>query len=44
MPLEALVSFVTTFNLGIMLERQVGIDAGHRELLEWIDGWLDERD
>ena len=44
MPLEALVSLVTTFNLGIMLERQVGIDSGHRALLEWIDGWLDERD
>jgi AcrR family transcriptional regulator len=43
MPVEALVSLVMTFNLGIMLERQSGIDAGHRELLEWIDGWLDER-
>jgi AcrR family transcriptional regulator len=43
MPLEALVSFVTTFNLGIMLERQVGIDAGHRELLEWIDAFLEGR-
>ena len=44
MPLEALVSLITTFNLGIMLERQVGIEAGHRELLDWIEGWLDERD
>jgi AcrR family transcriptional regulator len=43
MPLEALVSLVMTFNLGIMIERQSGIDAGHRELLGWIDGWLDER-
>ena len=43
MPLEALVSLVMTSNLGIMLERQSGIDAGHRELLEWIEGWLDER-
>ena len=43
MPLDALVSLVMTFNLGIMLERQTGIATGHRELLEWIDRWLDER-
>jgi AcrR family transcriptional regulator len=40
MPLDALVSFVITFNLGIMVERLGGIEAGHRELLDWIDGWL----
>jgi AcrR family transcriptional regulator len=40
MPLEALVSLVMTFNLGIMLERLGGIDTGHRELLEWIEGWV----
>jgi len=39
-PLEALVSLVMTFNLGIIVERLGGIDAGHSELLEWIDGWL----
>jgi AcrR family transcriptional regulator len=44
MPLEALVSLVMTFNEGIMLERAQGITAGHRELLEWIDGWLEERE
>lgn len=43
MPVDALVALVMTFNLGIMLERQSGVDAGHRELLEWIDRWLDER-
>ena len=43
-PLEALVSLVITFNEGIMLERLSGIEAGHAELLEWIDGWLAERD
>ena len=41
MPLEALVSLVMTFNLGIMLERLGGIDAGHRELLDWIERRLD---
>jgi hypothetical protein len=41
MPLEALVSLVLTFNIGIMVERLSGIETGHRELLEWIDGLLD---
>ena len=40
MPLEALVSLVITFNLGIMVERLGGIETGHSELLEWIDQWL----
>jgi AcrR family transcriptional regulator len=39
-PLDALVSLVITFNLGIIVERLGGIETGHRELLEWIDGWL----
>jgi hypothetical protein len=43
MPLEALVSLVITFNEGIMLERLSGVETGHRELLEWIDNWLEER-
>jgi AcrR family transcriptional regulator len=40
MPLDALVSLVITFNVGIMVERLGDIDAGHRELLDWIDSWL----
>jgi AcrR family transcriptional regulator len=40
MPLEALVSLVMTFNLGIIVERLSGIETGHRELLEWIDRWI----
>ncbi len=40
MPLEALVSLVITFNLGIMVERLGGINTGHAVLLEWIDRWL----
>jgi AcrR family transcriptional regulator len=43
MPLEALVSLVMTFNLGIIVERLGDIETGHRELLEWIDSWLKER-
>ena len=42
-PLEALVSLVYTFNEGIMLDRLSGIETEHRELLEWIDAWLERR-
>jgi len=40
MPLEALVSLVVTFNLGMIVERLGGIDTGHEALLDWIDAWL----
>jgi AcrR family transcriptional regulator len=40
MPLEALVSLVITFNVGMIVERLGGIETGHAELLEWIDRWL----
>jgi AcrR family transcriptional regulator len=40
MPLEALVSLVMTFNIGIIVERLGDIDTGHAALLDWIDGWL----
>jgi AcrR family transcriptional regulator len=43
MPTQVLVSLVMTFNEGIMLERLSGIETGHRELLDWIDGWLERR-
>jgi AcrR family transcriptional regulator len=39
-PLDALVTLVITFNVGIMVERLGGIDTGHDALLEWIDQWL----
>ena len=41
-PLDALVTLVATFNEGIILERLSGVEAGHEELLDWIDGWLAE--
>ena len=40
MPLEALVSLVMTFNIGIIVERLGGIETGHADLLDWIDRWL----
>jgi hypothetical protein len=42
-PLNALVSLVATFNLGIIVERLSGITTGHDELLEWIDRFLEGR-
>ena len=40
LPLEALVSLVMTFNIGMIVERLGGVDTGHAELLDWIDQWL----
>jgi AcrR family transcriptional regulator len=42
-PLDALVSLVVTFNLGIIVERLSGITTGHEELLAWIDVFLEDR-
>ena len=39
-PLDALVSLVMTSNLGMIVERLGGVEAGHDELLTWIDQWL----
>ena len=44
MPLEALVSLVITFNEGIIFERLSGIETGQAALLQWIDGWIQERE
>ena len=41
MPLPALTALVVTFNQGIMLERLIGVDEGHAELLAWIEELLD---
>ena len=40
MPLDALVSLVMTFNIGLIVERLGGIETGHDALLDWIDEWL----
>jgi len=40
MPLEALVSLVMAFNIGVIVERLGGIETGHQALLDWIDRWL----
>jgi hypothetical protein len=40
-PTGALVALVMMIAQGAQLERLIGIDQGHAELLEWIDGWLE---
>ena len=42
-PLEATVALVVAFNKGIQIEQLSGVTTGHRELLDWIDAWLEER-
>jgi AcrR family transcriptional regulator len=39
-PVEAIVSLVMTFNLGLQLEQLIGVDEGHAALLAMIDRWL----
>ena len=41
LPLPALVALVATFNQGMMLERLIGVDEGHAELLAWIEAVID---
>jgi TetR/AcrR family transcriptional regulator len=43
-PREATVALVVAFNKGIQIEQLSGISTGHRELLDWIDGWLERRE
>jgi AcrR family transcriptional regulator len=40
-PLAAIVSLVMTFNEGLMVERLSGISAGHRDLMEMAERWLE---
>jgi len=40
-PVEAMVALVMTLAQGYQLERLVGIRDGHRQLLSWIEQWLE---
>ena len=44
MPIDALVALVVTFNIGMIFERLSGVVTGHDALLDWIEGWLAERE
>jgi AcrR family transcriptional regulator len=43
-PVGVLVTLVTTFNEGVILDRASGVSEGHAELLEWIERWLGDGD
>jgi AcrR family transcriptional regulator len=43
-PLEAWVTLVYTFNVGIEVDRLSGVQTGHRELLQAIDRWLESQE
>src|SRR5262249_53369153 len=40
-PTDAVVALVGTFNMGMIMERHVGVDRGHRALLRGIERWLE---
>lgn len=40
-PPAAIVAMVMTFAQGFALERLLGVNEGHAELLSWIDRWLE---
>ncbi len=40
-PVDVLVALMMTFGQGYALERLEGIDAGHADLLGWIERWLE---
>ena len=40
-PLKVIVAAVTSFQLGLIVEGLSGVEEGHRELLDWIQGWID---
>lgn len=43
-PVDAVVSLVLTFNEGVILERLLGVDSGHQQLLDMIDRMLVRRE
>jgi AcrR family transcriptional regulator len=40
-PLKVIVAAVTSFQLGLIVEGLSDVDTGHRELLDWIQTWID---
>jgi len=40
-PLRVIVAAVTSYQLGLIVEGLSGVDVGHRELLDWIQRWID---
>lgn len=40
-PLKVIVAAVTSFQLGLIVEGLSDVQEGHRELLDWIQHWVD---
>jgi AcrR family transcriptional regulator len=40
-PLKVIVAAVTSFQLGLIVEGLSDVHEGHRELLDWIQRWID---
>jgi AcrR family transcriptional regulator len=43
-PLKVIVAAVTSFQLGLIVEGLSSVEEGHRELLDWIQRWIDDLD
>ena len=41
-PLKVIVAAVTSFQLGLIVEGLSDVREGHQELLDWIQGWIDD--
>jgi hypothetical protein len=41
-PLKVIVAAITTFQLGLIVEGLSDVHEGHQELLDWIQGWIDD--
>jgi TetR/AcrR family transcriptional regulator len=41
-PLRVVVAAVTSYQLGLIVEGLSGVEEGHRELVEWIQQWIDD--
>jgi AcrR family transcriptional regulator len=41
-PLKVIVAAVTSFQLGLIVEGLSDVESGHRELLDWIQAWIDD--
>ena len=40
-PLRVIVAAVTSYQLGLIVEGLSGVDVGHSDLVDWIQGWID---
>jgi AcrR family transcriptional regulator len=41
-PLRVVVAAVTSYQLGMIVEGLSGVEEGHRELVAWIQRWIDD--